>query len=89
MNPDNDQWGNGLPVYHHFCSQVTKLVDNYRSHIGILRLPSLLFYHDELVVKGDPKLTHTFCDWQELPNTQVPVIFHGVRASLFYIYVSL
>lgn len=60
---------------------VTKLVDNYRSHAGILKLPSQLFYHNELQIRADPKLTHTFCDWSALPNPKLPVIFHGVRGE--------
>ncbi|KAL3852404.1 hypothetical protein ACJMK2_016055 [Sinanodonta woodiana] len=60
---------------------VTKLVDNYRSHSAILSLPSKLFYHDELIVQADRQLTHTFVGWKELPNPNVPVIFHGVRGE--------
>ncbi|KAL4226058.1 hypothetical protein ACF0H5_014046 [Mactra antiquata] len=62
---------------------VTKLVDNYRSHKDILSLPSRLFYNDELIVKADPRLTHTFCKWNGLPVKHSPVIFHGVRGEDF------
>ncbi|KAK3587543.1 hypothetical protein CHS0354_004830 [Potamilus streckersoni] len=60
---------------------VTKLVDNYRSHSAILSLPSQLFYHDELIVQAERQLTQTFVGWKELPNPNVPVIFHGIRGD--------
>lgn len=56
-------------------------MDNYRSHSHILSLPSRLFYHDELRVQADNSLTHTFCQWKELPTQGVPLIFHGVRGE--------
>ncbi|XP_064616004.1 LOW QUALITY PROTEIN: RNA helicase Mov10l1-like [Liolophura sinensis] len=79
-----------MPVYRRDVSRfqhgynpllVTKLVDNYRSHESLLRLPSRLFYHDELCVKADPELTHSFTDWSNLPMKGCPLIFHGVRGE--------
>lgn len=60
---------------------VTKLIDNYRSHPGILGLPSQLFYHGELMIKADQELTHRLCNWSMLPTQNFPVIFHGVRGG--------
>ncbi|CAG2195375.1 Putative helicase mov-10-B.2,Helicase MOV-10,Putative helicase mov-10-B.1,Probable RNA helicase SDE3,Probable RNA helicase armi,RNA helicase Mov10l1,Putative helicase MOV-10 [Mytilus edulis] len=64
-----------------FTINVTKLVDNYRSHPSILGLPSELFYHGELLVKADHHLTHRLCNWSMLPTKHFPVIFHGVRGT--------
>ncbi|CAG2193612.1 MOV10L1 [Mytilus edulis] len=69
--------------------QVTKLVDNYRSHPSILGLPSELFYHGELLVKADHHLTHRLYNWSMLPTKQFPVIFHGVRVSSLNGYCCL
>ncbi|XP_052781179.1 RNA helicase Mov10l1-like isoform X2 [Mya arenaria] len=60
---------------------VTKLVENYRNHQAILDLPSQLFYHGELEVRADPKVTDSFCQWTSLPTLGTPVIFHGVRGE--------
>ena len=60
--------------------QVTKLVDNYRSHPALLSLPSDMFYDGELVSCADQKITHMLCSWEHLPNkNNFPVLFHGVR----------
>ena len=60
-------------------SQVTKLVDNYRSHPVLLRPYSDIFYHGELQVKADPGMTHTLSSWELLPRAGFPLIFHGVQ----------
>ncbi|XP_071810041.1 RNA helicase Mov10l1-like isoform X1 [Asterias amurensis] len=59
---------------------VTKLVENYRSHPSLLKLPSELFYHDELLPMADAKLTHQLTAWEKLPNKNgnCPLLFHGV-----------
>ncbi|XP_078339295.1 RNA helicase Mov10l1-like isoform X6 [Crassostrea virginica] len=61
--------------------EVTKLVDNYRSHPAILTLTSKLFYYDELVERGDRELTHSLCQWPSLSRVGFPVLFHGVRGE--------
>ena len=38
---------------------ITKLVQNFRSHSAILRIPSELFYNSELVPKAEPSKTGT------------------------------
>lgn len=63
------------------CSQVTKLVKNYRSHSALLALPSRLFYHRELEVCADPKVVTSLLGWEKLPKKGFPLIFHGVRVS--------
>jgi len=60
----------------YFC---TKLLQNYRSHPAILQLPSILFYHNELVASADETMRNSFCKWDELPSKDnFPIIFHGV-----------
>lgn len=71
----------GMILLNVLLHQVTKLVDNYRSHPAILTLTSKLFYYDELKEKADRALTHSLCQWTALPRVGFPVIFHGVRVS--------
>ncbi|CAH1782580.1 unnamed protein product, partial [Owenia fusiformis] len=61
---------------------VTKLVQNYRSHSILLKLPSETFYFDELVPCADPSLVNQLTHFELLPNrVDCPLIFHGVRGS--------
>ena len=61
---------------------VTKLMQNYRCHPVLLEVPSRLFYHGELYVKGRAELTHAMIDFDLLPNKHdCPVIFHGLRSK--------
>ena len=61
---------------------VTKLVCNYRSHQALLKLPSRLFYHSELVACADDEVKNCLTDWDTLPNKNgFPLIFHGVKVS--------
>lgn len=59
---------------------VTKLVQNYRCHETILRLPNELFYDGELVAKGG---YHTMkaLNWSGLPKKKFPIIFHAVKSN--------
>jgi len=57
---------------------ICKLIHNYRSHPKILQFPSQLFYDGDLIASGDPVVVESFCGWEELPNPQVPIIFHGI-----------
>lgn len=61
---------------------VTKLVRNYRSHLDIIKIPSKLFYEDELKAEADLEITDFFVGNSEiLPNPEIPLIFHGVRGQ--------
>ena len=71
------------PEMSRYILQVTKLVENYRSHPALVSLPSTLFYHSELVVSADKQVTECMCDWDALPNRNgCPLIFHGMRVSV-------
>ena len=58
---------------------VTKLVNNYRSHPAVLKLPSAVFYHDELVPCANECMRESLCHWEKLPKKGFPVVFHGVQ----------
>ena len=61
---------------------VTKLVNNYRSHPAVLKLPSAVFYHDELVPCANECMRESLCHWEKLPMKGFPVVFHGVQVCL-------
>eukprot|EP01119_Soliformovum_irregulare_P014645 TRINITY_DN4012_c0_g1_i1.p1 TRINITY_DN4012_c0_g1~~TRINITY_DN4012_c0_g1_i1.p1 ORF type:complete len:993 (-),score=355.42 TRINITY_DN4012_c0_g1_i1:67-3045(-) len=69
------KFGNYNPAH------ITKLVENYRSHSQILKIPSDLFYNSELIASGDEMLTNMFLGWDHLPNRKFPVIFNGIVGS--------
>ena len=50
------------------------LVRNYRSHEGILMMPSAMFYNSTLIPEAQQ--TSTLTTWKLLPNNQIPVLFH-------------
>jgi len=60
---------------------VTKLLNNYRSHEGLLKLSSSLFYNRELIPCADNSLVNSFVGMKMLPNPKVPFIFHGIRSE--------
>eukprot|EP00117_Sycon_ciliatum_P045094 scpid24971/ scgid32453/ Putative helicase mov-10-B.1 len=63
---------------------LTKLVNNYRSHPDILKIPNELFYDSELIPCADELVRERLCKWTSLPpKTSIrggsgPIIFHGV-----------
>ena len=61
--------------------QVTKLVDNYRSHETLLKLYSDMFYHRELCMRADSRVTHPPTSWEGLPRKGFPLVFHGVQGE--------
>jgi helicase MOV-10 len=56
---------------------ITWLLSNYRSHPGILLLPSTLFYDDTL----EPKANARIPDWNWLPNRKLPVAIRGLESE--------
>ena len=61
---------------------VTKLINNYRSHPAVLKLPSAVFYHDELRPCADVRMRESLCQWEKLPDKGFPVLFHGLKVNL-------
>ena len=54
------------------------LIRNYRSHEGILMMPSAMFYNSTLLAEAPN--TSSLTQWTELPNPKIPVLFrpsHG------------
>lgn len=47
---------------------VTKLVNSFRSHPDILKIPNELYYEGELKVCADELQRNRFCNWEVLPN---------------------
>ncbi|XP_041349506.1 putative helicase MOV-10 [Gigantopelta aegis] len=56
---------------------LTKLVKNYRSHKVILHLSNKHFYDGELE-EAAPEIRQLMCQWEGLPRTHFPLIFHAV-----------
>ena len=59
-----------------------KLLQNYRSHPALLKLPSQLFYNDELRPMADRALTHCMADWEELPAPGFPLVSTTVGSRI-------
>lgn len=70
---------------------MTKLLNNYRSHEALLKLPSSLFYGNELKACANPQVTTSLCQWDMLPKKEqtngngikdsissFPLLFYGV-----------
>jgi hypothetical protein len=56
---------------------IIRLVKNYRSHPGILLLPSTIFYDDALEPVADVPLSQ----WNGLPNKRLPMLIRGIEAA--------
>lgn len=59
-------------------NSIVKLVKNFRTHPSILEFSNAHFYRGELEAAGNPALTHSLENWEELPKKRFPVIFHNV-----------
>ena len=60
---------------------VTKLLFSYRSHPSLLKLPSSLFYEDELVSKSISHLSSPLTTCSLLPNPGFPLVFYSVKGE--------
>ena len=58
---------------------LTKLVQNFRSHEVLLRLPNNLFYDGELLACAPELLANCCSRWEGLPQPGVPLVWHGVN----------
>ena len=75
----------------HENRNMTTLLNNYRSHEAILKLPSNLFYENKLKACANPDDTTSLCQWDMLPKnnntneaetkdsiSSFPFLFYGV-----------
>lgn len=76
-----DQLSPGQDRAEYNSKVVTKLVQNYRSHPDILKLPNELFYDGELQAKADVLMRTSLCQWEHLPKKNFPIIFHGIEGE--------
>jgi helicase MOV-10 len=53
-------------------------VNNFRSHPAILDFSNKQFYNNELIACGNPALTRSLENSDELPTKRFPLIFHGI-----------
>lgn len=60
---------------------LTMLLNCYRCHPDILKLPNELFYHGALVAAADRLVTHNMGTWPGLPTRNFPLVFHGVEGE--------
>lgn len=58
-------------------SAYTKLLQNFRSHQSILRVPNDLFYNAELISMATDSIANWALNWRYLPNKLCPIIFHA------------
>jgi len=67
-----------LPSYAQLAETSTpfaNLINNYRSHVGLLMVPSALFYNDTLEPKAKAEVQNTpLIRWESLKDTQVPLL---------------
>lgn len=67
------------PGTHAYNNQhITKLLNNYRSHRAIMKVPNECFYDNELRYEARKEVVHSFCKWNCLPQLGFPIIFEGV-----------
>ncbi|KAJ6581930.1 P-loop containing nucleoside triphosphate hydrolase protein [Mycena capillaripes] len=57
---------------------IVKLLNNFRSHPDILQFSNQQFYNSELIACGNPDLTRSLENSDELPTKKFPLIFHGI-----------
>ncbi|KAK0204282.1 P-loop containing nucleoside triphosphate hydrolase protein [Desarmillaria ectypa] len=57
---------------------IMQLVKNFRSHPDILAFPNEHFYGNQLQACGDPLLTKSLENSDELPTKKFPIVFHSV-----------
>ncbi|TFK41414.1 P-loop containing nucleoside triphosphate hydrolase protein [Crucibulum laeve] len=60
---------------------IVKLVKNFRSHPDILEFSNSQFYGSELECCGDPAMTHSLENYEELPKKRFPIIFHSINGK--------
>jgi hypothetical protein len=61
-------------------SCVTKLLETYRCHPEIIKIPNELFYDNDLVDMSGPE-ARSLLSWDYLVKPRFPLIFHGVNGE--------
>lgn len=74
----NDLYANYGSYHPNF---VTKLCNNYRSHHTLLKLPSELFYNNELKACSPLANINPFESWDMLRNKKMPIMFYGIEGK--------
>jgi len=54
------------------------LIENYRSHPDLIKIPSDLFYESKLIVSPNAEPKDLLADWDRLPKKGVPLIWHHI-----------
>ncbi|KAF8340847.1 hypothetical protein F5887DRAFT_977992, partial [Amanita rubescens] len=62
---------------------VVKLLNNYRCHPAILKVPNEQFYNGELKAKANPEKVNKYLGSPILPNVKFPIIFMPIIPSYF------
>eukprot|EP00941_MAST-03F_sp_MAST-3F-sp1_P000538 g538.t1 len=57
---------------------LVKLIENYRSHPSIIKLPNEKFYSGDLIASANKIVRCQLLKWPFLPNNSFPVLFHGL-----------
>ncbi|KAK0496609.1 P-loop containing nucleoside triphosphate hydrolase protein [Armillaria luteobubalina] len=70
------QWDGG--VSGGLAVTIMQLVKNFRSHPDILAFPNEQFYGNQLQACGDPVLTRSLENTDDLPTKKFPIVFHSV-----------
>ena len=58
--------------------KLTIVSRNFRSHEKLLKLPSTLFYCDQLETAADELVVNSLLQWPSLKKKGFPLIFHGI-----------
>jgi helicase MOV-10 len=61
-------------------SCVTKLLQTYRCHPAIIKIPNELFYDNDLIDASGLE-ARSLLTWEHLPKPRFPLIFHGVNGE--------
>jgi len=62
-------------------SRIVDLQQNRRSHAAIIAWPNRYLYEDRMRAHGDADITDRMLQWDELPNKDFPIIFHGIKGT--------
>lgn len=72
-----------FPVEKYNPLVLTKLVKNYRAHPDLLKIPSKLFYDDELEAAAAEETINLCHSINFLKDKGTPLLFHGIQGNCF------